>query len=70
MKKPITLRIKKELIFDESDINHIAKCLAETFWDALPEEFDDINRDDIDEEDLACLTRAIADEFLNAVEED
>jgi len=70
MKKPITLRVKKELTFDEIDIHHIASCLAEAFWDALPEEFDDIKKEDIDEEDLACLTRAIADEFLNAVEED
>lgn len=66
MKKPITVRVKTELTFDETDVHSIAKDLAYTFWNSGY--FEDIERENIDDEDFAGLVRAIADEFQDFME--
>lgn len=68
MKKPITVRVKKELIFDEADVHDIAKEMSYNFWNSGY--FEDVEREDIDDEDFAGLVRAIADEFQDIVEGD
>ena len=68
MKKPITVHVKTELSFDENDVYGIAKDMAYTFWNSGC--FENIEPSDIDSEDLACLARAVADEFQKIVEEE
>lgn len=68
MKKPIIVRVKTELSFDEDDVHSIAKDMVYTFWNSGY--FSDVEPSDIDDEDLACLARAVADEFQKIVEED
>lgn len=68
MKKPITVRVKKTLTFDETDVCSIAKDMSYTFWNSGY--FEDIEPSDIDDEDFAGLLRAVADEFQKIVEED